>query len=225
MHAWVRTTVALASLPAIALLITAADHVEAPGTKADTKGDITDVYAFHDAARDRLVTVIDFDGIKTPVAGQAGSFDRNVLFTLNIDRNGDSLPDIAIEIRFGSDGAGGTAVQVVGLPGASGTVSGAVESVLVSGQAKVFAGLRDDPFFFDFDGFKTTLQTGTLSFRNNVDFFAGTNLTAIVLEMPLSVVTVSGANPTLRIWATSARLAPPPVGVAAGARITSSPQL
>ena len=68
--------------------------------------------------------------------------------------------------------------------------------------------------FFDLDGFRATLATGTLSFVNSRDSFAGTNLTAVVLEMPLSAATLAGSAPNLRIWAASARL-PVPTAVAA----------
>jgi hypothetical protein len=89
-------------------------------------------------------------------------------------------------------------------PGASGPVIGPVEKKIDGGlNARVYAGLRDDPFFFDLEGFRNTLATGTLSFDGSRDTFAGSNCTAIVLEMDLAAAQAGGA--TLQLWATTAR--------------------
>lgn len=203
-----------AGIPVLALAMLAADHAESPTTKADLAADITDVYAWHDAAVDRLTTVINVAGLQAPVAGQEGAWDDEILLTLHLDRTGDAVAEVLVEIRFGQAVSGAWGVQVRNLPGTSGPVAGAVEQVLdAGGGAKVFAGLRDDPFFFDLDGFRATLSTGTLSFDNTRDSFAGTNITSVVLEMPLSAATLAGTAPNLRIWATSARL-PVPTAVA-----------
>ncbi|MCA9699164.1 MAG: DUF4331 family protein, partial [Myxococcales bacterium] len=71
------------------------------------------------------------------------------------------------------------------------------------GGAMVYAGPREDPFFFDFDGFLATLDTGTVSFNPDNDSFAGTNVTSIVVEVDLAGV--SGGSTNLSIWATAAR--------------------
>ncbi|NJO13780.1 MAG: DUF4331 domain-containing protein [Rhizobiales bacterium] len=85
-----------------------------------------------------------------------------------------------------------------------GDLTGPVETTLTRDGVRVRAGLFDDPFFFDLQGFRETQSTGTLSFRNNRDFFAGTNLTAVVIEIPRSRL-ANGTNP-LDIWAETARL-------------------
>ncbi|MGE3181869.1 MAG: DUF4331 family protein [Phycisphaerae bacterium] len=182
----------------------AADHMEAPGTRADLELDIADVYAWHNFANNRLSTVLTFDGIKAPVSGQQGSYDANALYTVNIDNTGDNVADINIYIRFGQNNAGQWGVQVQNLPGASGTISGAVETTLRSGAAaRVYAGLFDDPFFFDLDGFNMTLDTGTLSFDSDRDTFAGSNTTAVVLDMDLA--SARNGSETIQVWATTAR--------------------
>jgi hypothetical protein len=62
---------------------------------------------------------------------------------------------------------------------------------------KVFAGLRDDPFFFDLIGFKRGLAFSAETSRN---FFDGLNTLAIVVEVPTaSFGTLT--NSTLRVWA------------------------
>jgi hypothetical protein len=67
---------------------------------------------------------------------------------------------------------------------------------------KVWAGLFDDPFFFDLQGFRDTLNTGTLSFDSERDFFAGQNLTAVVIEIPKDLID-TGAP--VDVWGATAR--------------------
>jgi hypothetical protein len=180
----------------------AADHGEAPLTKADLAADLADVYAWHDAGR--LTAIITFDGIKPPVHQQRGTFDPGVLYTLHIDNSGDFVADLEVKARFGMDEKGRWGIRVDGLPGAPGAVIGAVEKRIPAGASGlVFAGLREDPFFFDLEGFRTTLMTGTLSFDGTRDTFAGTNCTAIALQMDLAAALAGGA--TLNLWATTAR--------------------
>lgn len=179
----------------------AADHREAPLTIGDPAADIADVYAWHQG--DKLVTVITFDGIKPPASGQAGTFDPDVLYTLNIDNDGDHRADIEVLARFAKTPSGKTFLVVLNVPGIPVPVIGPVERVIRRGGTRVFAGLRDDPFFFDLEGFRQTLSTGTLSFVGTRDTFAGTNATALVLEMDLDAALDGGSN--LEIWATTAR--------------------
>lgn len=190
----------LAATPAA---VYAADHADAPGTKADHATDVADVFAWHDMASRRLVVVVTFDGLRPPAPGQRGTFDAGALYTLHLDRNGDQQPDADIDVRFAKAGDGARLVVVQGLPGSTPVIVGPVEQVLRRGSSRVFAGLRDDPFFFDLEGFRQTLMTGTLSFNSNRDSFAGTNLTAIVLEMDLDAALAGGTS--LDLWATTGR--------------------
>ena len=69
---------------------------------------------------------------------------------------------------------------------------------------RVFAGPRDDPFFFDLDGFRETVETGTLAFDNMRDSFAGYDITAVVLEM--SIDAVASGSDNVAIWVTTGRM-------------------
>ena len=173
----------------------AADHNEAPGSRADPDADITDLYVWHQDGN--IVAVIDWTGFGPP--GAPGSFDRDVLFTLHIDTDLDNVSDQQVLVRFGEDSEGNIGVKVENLPGTSGDVVGGIEHVITEGRAKVFAGVRDDPFFFDFEGFSTTLDTGTLSFNAARDAFAGTNVSSVVLEFPAPTT-------QMKFWATSGRI-------------------
>ena len=126
-----------------------------------------------------------------------------MLYTIQISN--DATPFNAehqIEFRFGANGTA-TGVQFKNIPGSTGPIEGPVETDLKQGPVTVRAGLFDDPFFFDLQGFRTTRSTGVLSFDKNRSFFSGQNLTAAVVQMPRSAIE-NGDN-KIRIWATSAR--------------------
>lgn len=183
----------------MALPALAADHVEAPGTRADPAGDIADFYSWH-TVDGRIVAVVTFDGGRIP--GAAATYDEDVLYGVHIDRDGDAISDHDIWIRFGQNPSGDWGMHVRGLPGRAHPLIGPVETVLGRGVSRAWAGLRDDPFFFDETGFINTLQTATLSFTG-ADDFVGLNTTAIVLEMPTAVA--SGGSNTVQMWTTTAR--------------------
>ncbi len=198
-----RAVAALGVVTLLALGAQAADHRESSLTIGDPAADLADVYAWHDDVQRTLVAAITFDGIKTPTPGQEGTFDPDVLYTLNLDNDGDNVADLQIHTRFVVLPAGQTFVVVQGIPGLPMPVIGPVERVVRRDKARVFAGLRDDPFFFDLEGFRQTLMTGTLSFVGTRDTFAGKNATAIVFEMNLDAALQGGTN--VNLWATTAR--------------------
>ena len=195
-----------ASLVFVDRRVSAADHLDPPARTdpdvdktPDKAADIADVYAWH---TDRsLIIAVTFAGPQA--TSLPATYDRDMLYTINISNDSMAYtPEFKIEYRFGKDGEA-TGVQFKGIPGASGAIEGPVETDLKQGAVTARAGLFDDPFFFDLQGFRATRSTGALSFRADRDFFAGQNLTAAVVEMPRSAVE-NGAN-KIRIWATSAR--------------------
>lgn len=203
---------ALASAGAAALILpgqflTAADHLDPPAltdpavdTTPDRPADIADVYAWHTDTS--VIIALTFSGPQATT--QPATYDRDVLYTVNISNAAPrTTANIPIQVRFGPGNAGQFGVQVSGLPGVTGDITGAVETDLVKDGVTVRAGLFDDPFFFDLQGFRNTLATGTLSFDRNRDFFAGQNLTAIVMEIPRDRI-ANGTN-LVDIWATTAR--------------------
>lgn len=194
----------------------AADHADAPSSALDPSADITDIFVFREGGR--LVGAICFGGAPVPrarVDGPTGRYDPNVLFSYEIDLNGDAQPEHEILIRYGRNAKGEAGVQFENLPGAGAKfVSGPVEKVISAPSGlRVYTGLRDDPFFFDFVGFTATLASfnssdkpkGTLMFDNARDSFAFRNLTAIVFEMDPTLV-VPEPGKLVRVWATANRL-------------------
>ena len=188
----------------------AADHLDPPqrtdpavDPTPDRAADIADIYAWRSGTRVNLI--VTFAG---PVpTDQPATFDRDVLYRLNISNQAPRVEtDIPIEVRFGSDPAmaDSVGVQVLGIPGTGADgVSGPVETNINEDGVIVRAGLFDDPFFFDSQGFRETRSTGDLSFNANRDFFAGQNITAVVISIPRERLGASDA--VLDVWAESLR--------------------
>ena len=201
----------------------AADHNEPAsvvnnGVPLNKALDIADIYAWY--TPDRVNMVYSFAGPGRDI-NSIGTYDRDGMYTLNISTDSDPLtPEYVIEIRFAKDAAGNWGVQLKNVPGAAGTIEGPIQKKLTSGDATVEAGVFDDPFFFDSQGFTETKDRGDLRFCNGnnaarqvppqggtgkCDFFFGTNDTMIIFSMPKSVL--DKGNP-LNIWVRSARIKP-----------------
>jgi hypothetical protein len=203
--------------------VEAADHLDPPArTNPDSGGtdrnaDIADVYAWHtgSGATGRVTTVLSFSGPNAPSATQEVACDRDVLYSIHLSNDADLDDEFTIEARFGLDDLGNCFVQISGAPGmAAGTsMIVPVEVATTRGDVDVYAGLRDDAFFFDLVGFREMVDglDGTpaypagmgLRMINDRDFFAGLNTSAIVVEFPLTAV--SPTNQSFRVWASTAR--------------------
>lgn len=191
-----------------------ADHGDAPLAKANHAEDLADVYAFA-GANGNIVLAMTVNPLTMP--GDAPTFDHDGLYQFRIDNNGDAVPDVTYNVTFGVPGGDGvqtvTVRKAIGATadsfstGGSDVISGSTTSVTASspnvqttGNVKLFAGLRDDPFFFDLNAFKAGLK-----FRNpGNDFFQGLNLTAIVLQVPASDFLASGKT-TAGVWALTSK--------------------
>lgn len=214
MKRWASLSAAAGVLAASALALSAsqrmaaaADHLDPPtrtdpafDTTPDRSADIADVYVWHTA--DDLVIALTFAG---PAPGdQKAVYDRDVLYTINISNAGfPTDPEVQIRFRFGQDDAGAFGVEINGLPDNGPALVGPVETTLTRSGILARAGLYDDPFFFDLQGFRETRSTGTLSFVSSRSFFTGQNDTALVVQIPRRLIET---NDTLNIWATSARI-------------------
>ncbi len=199
--------VALGLIATVAGVAPAADHREYTTATNDPAADIDDVYAWHNTTFGTFTAVITFAGGAAPDVAKRTSpiYDKDVLYTLHVDTTGDDTPERNIYIRFGQNNVGDWGLQVQNMPGTTAAVVGKVnETVTVAGnpKLKVRAGLFDDPFFFDLEGFRSTLQSGTLSFSNTRDSFAEQNVMAIVLECDLAAM---NTGTKLKVWASTGR--------------------
>jgi hypothetical protein len=196
----------------------AADHIDAPavtGTGNKSLGnDITDVYAFQSPAdNSKMVFVMNTQGLMSPAVSGAAVFPSNTMYEINIDNTGDNVEDLVIQCLVQNGKLRVYGPVAVGTPGTTSMVKtgGSSTEVAVtaygaaspsigisSNGTKVFAGPRDDPFFFDLTRFKEIIGGTQTGFRNpGVDAFAGTNVMSIVVEVPKSTL---GSAATINVW-------------------------
>lgn len=178
----------------------ASDHQEAPAATAQLAADIGDIYAWHEGAD--LNLVLTFGTFNA--AGAPAIFSPDVLYGMHFDTSvpADGVSDKDIYARFAQNTAGEWGVQVFDESGV--LFVSPVDTVTENSNGKVWAGLTDDPFFFDLTGFNTTVTTGTISFDPNRDDVAGLNITSLVLQLPLGDVVTPGAQ--VSTWATTSTL-------------------
>jgi len=202
----------------IAGIIYAADHIDAPAVtgpgNSSPSNDITDIYAFQSPAdNSKMVFVMNTQGLLSPAASSSAVFPANVMYEFNIDNTGDNVEDLVIQCLVQNGKMRVYGPVAVSTPGTSSTVmvNAPVTEVSVttygsatvvvgshSNGTKIFAGPRDDPFFFDLARFKEILAGTATSFNNpGADTFAGTNVMSVVVEVPKSLL---GSAATINVW-------------------------
>ena len=127
-------------------------------------------------------------------------------FNFEIENTGDATPDLQYQVTFDDKVGSSTAPQTAHIRKPDGTYFDAVttpstfaatpvDPVVTTDPAtgaEFFAGETDDPFFFDlvaFNRFITSVKAGTPDatvFQRGRDTFAGYNVLAIVLRVPIS---------------------------------------
>jgi Domain of unknown function (DUF4331) len=244
------TVAAVAVAP---LFVGASDHLDGPLVQTDKRVDITDIYAWANGTSGRSTLVLNVNPLTSPASTKFAYFRPGALYEIKIDTNLDAHADIAYRVRFSglqqyADGARFQAFTVKRATGAAadghawtGTTVATglstayghtLRTAAVAGGGTVFAGPRDDPFYFDLVGFKhlkarllagstiigspgtaadcppaTTTDDSTnalLSCFTGTDTFAGTNISTIALQLPNG--TIGGATHTVGVWATTSIL-------------------
>jgi hypothetical protein len=178
----------------------AADHRDAPLVSVRRDLDITDVYAFISPSNSQALTlVLTVDPLLAP--GTSGPFNSKGTYQLLIDTDGNAKPNAVFNFRFKKpDAEGQQAVKVAatGLGGrfrARGTTE---QTIQLPRSGLLFTGLRDDPFFFD----QTNSRNGfTFCGPDAADTFAGTNVGAIVVEIPANLL----RSNTIGVWGATRR--------------------
>ncbi len=198
----------IASLLLIGVVLMAADHLDAPAVMGTT-ADITDFYAFEGANTDNTVFVANVQSSLAP-AGNSATFDENVLVEINIDNNGDLIEDLVIQAIsrddfmyfFGpfapsSTGLNSTIDENATYMGKVEISTGASAATATENGISYFAGLREDPFFFDFTQFNAVIGGMAPNGFNNPgnDDFDGTNVLSIVVEVPNSLLGGTFSHP------------------------------
>lgn len=196
-------------------IIYAADHIDSPNVTGKAT-DITDLYVFRGENTANLVFVGNTQGLMSPGTTGAAKFDENTVIEFNIDNTGDNIEDLVIQCKYD---AGSNKMVVYGpiAPSEKGTRSkiegnasvdvavtaygaGAPVTATSASGIKVFAGPRDDPFFFDLNQFKKIIAgtaAGFLPAGTATDAFAGTNVMSVVVEVPKTLL---GSAAAINVW-------------------------
>src|SRR5687767_14988506 len=211
--------VAAGSVMAVRVLV-ASDHQDTPLVEMSPRFDVNDVYAFPAPGNPpRTVLVLGTSSPITPAQTPSFTFGTKdqELYQIKIDNTGDAREDLVFQITFtGKSGRQKVTLRGPAIPNSVGTmntlvggkqIKGYTNTVIQSGDVKLFAGPRDDPFFIDLEAFfrilpdrkpeggpLSTITQGPLTFRpvgQAVDFLRGINDMAIVIELPTSAI----ANP------------------------------
>ncbi len=207
--------------------VDAADHGDSPRAAADPAADIADLYAWMDATDGETLNLV-----MTLATSGAFSDAVDYVFHVNSDDDGPLGPNLQVETTITCTfDAGGTVTCEGGGSSVSGDASNEAGITSADGLLRVFAGLRDDPFFFNSAGFGATVEavigaaTGepplefdddgcpqlddataaqlrsVISTAPNGDGFAGRNVLALVVQIDRSVV--NGNGDILGIWAST----------------------
>ena len=197
--------------------IWAADHADAPATGLATVtsagNDITDVYAFQSPAdNSKMVFAVNSQGLMSPSVTAGATFPANVLYEINIDNTGDNIEDLVIQcivqngtmrvfgpVAPATTGKSSTIVTTATYTDVAVSAGSTATIGTNSNGMKVFAGPRDDPFFFDLAQFKAVIGGTATGFNNpGKDSFAGTNVMSIIVEVPKTML---GTAASINVWA------------------------
>ncbi len=196
----------------------ASDHLDSPANADDHATDLADQYMFLDPNDNtRVIAIITFSGFIVPGENSnAAVFGQNgtVRFNFDFENTGDAIPDKSIHVTFGPKTSAttgqtatielwdGTTFTAATTP-ASNTSATSPDPIITTFDVngiKFFAGLVDDPFFFDipaFNRFTASVKAGTPDptvFSRGRDSFAGYNVLSIAFSIPVGLLKGSNGN-------------------------------
>jgi hypothetical protein len=193
--------------------VKAADHAESTSVAGDPGADIGDVFAFLDPNDNtKVVLALDVEGFVVPSeALNLSFFAPDVTYRFEIENTGDAVPDQQIDVTFSRQTSRSTpqtaTIKFKGnrirpnsftAPTTVQTFNAVSNPFTVTTDpvtgTKFFAGLTDDPFYFDIVGFNRFVSSvlgGTpdaTRLQRGRDSFAGYNIHMIALEVPASLI-------------------------------------
>lgn len=181
----------------------AADHLEAPLVQLDGRTDINDLYVFESPENpDNTVLIMTVN----PLAGVASptTFDETAQYRFVIDSDGDAKRNQTITVRFEEPDEDGHQDLRITRRGGGGVGVTGEEIELRNDGGRAFVGTFDDPFFFDLQAFQDQVKAAggyrTFCDAEAADFLAGTNVSAIVLEVPTEDL-VGDDSTAIGVWA------------------------
>jgi len=209
------TTTGLVFLASISLAVStflpvnAADHAEATLVAGDPAADIADVFAFLDPNdNSKVVLAMDVEGFVVPSELlNLSFFAPDVTYQFQIENTGDAVADQFLDVTFSPQTSrSNPQTATIKLPnGAEFTAPTTVQTLAATPNSFVvttdpatgvsfFAGLTDDPFFFDIVGFNRFVSSvlggkpDPSKLQRNRDSFAGYNIHMIALSVPASML-------------------------------------
>ncbi|HKQ78803.1 MAG TPA: DUF4331 family protein [Blastocatellia bacterium] len=209
--------------------IGAADHGDGPGASVDRSADLNDAFFFLDPNdNSKVIVLLTFHGFIVPSeAVNFGVFDPNLRYRFEIEANGDATPDGFIDVTFSEKINTGATPQTATVkstffptfsapttvPTLNTNPPDPVITTIQGTGIQFFAGLVDDPFFFDipaFNRFVASVTSGSPNpalFNRGRDSFAGYNTLSIGFSIPASLFTsrLPVANNTLGLNVRSQR--------------------
>lgn len=180
----------------------AADHLDSPSVQADGSTDILDFYAFvtpGDANKMTLIMTV------SPFAAGDATFSDAADYTFWVSTAGDSV--YAVNCHFTGDSFTCDAGNGIS---ASGNLGMRADGDSIS----AWAGMADDPFFFDLEAFQNVIGANDDAnpfclldpdAGGNQDFFAGQNVNGIVVEIRHEIFLQDVEDPIVSVWATTSR--------------------
>ncbi len=226
---------AVATITVIPIYVNASDHDDG---EVDTKGrnlNLTDLYVFREkdqnpsASGDDLIFVMNTN--PRSLARQQYYFSSNALYEFKVTRVGDKdatptgQEDVILRFQFGEPNSQGEQpfkLTAIANEKKIGTGEGKTtplnadknptlnELNLGNSKVSVFAGLREDPFFFDVEQF-FRVRAGALGIGPQVafrptnqalDFAKGYNVNTIVVRVPRSLLQGKTKTTTFDVWET-----------------------
>lgn len=164
------TGITLAALGAasVGFLVTrpaqSSDHADTPDIAANPSTDLSDVFMFPSKENpNNVVLVMCVNPLITSGNIASARFDPNVLYQFKIDNTGDAVEDVVIQAKFDNSATQKVSISGPIKPSSPGTVNVQEKAYSVTGTINaafsptagmnVFAGVREDPFFFDLERF------------------------------------------------------------------------
>lgn len=196
-------------------LVKAADHAESTAVALDPGADLADIFAYLDPNdNSKVVLSMSFGGFVVPSqALNLGYFPTDVLYRFEIENTGDSIPDKFIDIVFSPvvsrsqpqiatitipNRFRGQNFNTFSAPTTVNSLSATANPFVVTTNAfngmSFFAGLSDDPFYFDIVGFNRFVASvlggnpDPTRLQRARDSFAGYNIDNIAVEVPASLL-------------------------------------
>ena len=136
-----------------------------------------------------------------PLSTGAEQFSEDVVYHFYFEN--DSGAETQIDCSF-------SASQVISCAGMGGlSASARVGEIGVNGDLRVYAGLRDNPMFYDLDAQESFDEIGIAAYTDpGVDSLAGTNVLAIVIGIKITAMSsgTTANHNVQKIWAASERI-------------------